>query len=108
MFLQLLYGVGLDGRSFHEMRSMQSRLQISGAAHQVVEECNELLNQWELPYLSLFESSFSNDFQDQSSAKLYEEWKQHLLQLVPSHLKFLRETSWLSDINLVVSDWYDI
>ncbi|EME31768.1 ubiquitin-protein ligase isoform 1 [Galdieria sulphuraria] len=105
MFLQLLYGIGLDGKCFYDMKSMQSLLQVSTMCHQFIQECKELLKEWDLLHLfPVFGNNVSEHDQDLSVDKSYEHWRQHIIRLVPSHLKVLRETSWLSDVNLIISD----
>ncbi|GJQ09002.1 hypothetical protein GpartN1_g793.t1 [Galdieria partita] len=110
MFLQLLYGIGLDGRCFYDMRSMQSCLQVSVLYHHFIQECKELLDEWDLLHLfPVFGNNVAeHECQDKSIDKFYEHWRKHIFQLIPSHLEFLRETSWLSDVNLLVSDSEEI
>ncbi|GJQ08758.1 hypothetical protein GpartN1_g549.t1 [Galdieria partita] len=110
MFVQLLYGVGLDRKQFYRMESDDIILNLSEHDQQTWKECKVLIEEWEV-------SSLANMFEDQTFSEagvvsrmsgsdlftnLSEYYPDNFVSNFVYYLNYLMDSSFLSDVELIL------
>ncbi|GJD06079.1 BTB/POZ domain-containing protein At2g30600 [Galdieria sulphuraria] len=110
MFVQLLYGIGLDRKQFYRMESDDIILNLSGRDQQTWKECKALIEEWQVSTLApMFKdwtfSEAGNIFHLDSFdfiSNISEYYPESFMNDFISYLNNLMDSSFLSDVELIL------
>lgn len=111
MFVQLLYGVGLDRSQFCSMESDSVTLNLSQHDKQTWQECKALMEEWQVSYFAyMFEEQSDADYGSLVSSNCFnshpyylpEGYSEVFVNNFVSYLNYLMDSLFLSDVELVL------